>query len=406
MAEKETEPSLLSSLLDEPLFVGIGGGGLFLLGVAGWMVWRRRQEAGVQADSLLAEMEEKEQDTSFHTTSSEPIPSSITSTAGVEVAESSFLSEFTPSDFDILETENDAVDPIAEADVYLAYGRYQQAEELIKHALEDAPENPELRLKLLEIYYANEAGPQFEAFAKELKEAGASTNAEFWGKVVEMGRELCPDSSLFVPGESSGQESDPAASHDPFVNEDPAPDEHQFVDLDKEKESSEEDLFDLDFNQVGQTGEHEQGFPDSNVSGDESLETERVEETDHSLDFDLGDLNLDTEGEESLVEDPKEQPQDFDNGLEFTTFSQESAATTEQQDAAEDVPTQQETLSGEEFDLTDMDELDTKLDLARAYVDMEDVDAARDILEEILERGNENQKQEAQALLDKLRLAS
>ena len=53
-------------------------------------------------------------------------------------------------------------------------------------------------------------------------------------------------------------------------------------------------------------------------------------------------------------------------------------------------------------DLTDMDELETKLDLAKAYIDMGDADAAKDIAKEVLEQGTIEQKKTAQALLDEL----
>ncbi len=59
----------------------------------------------------------------------------------------------------------------------------------------------------------------------------------------------------------------------------------------------------------------------------------------------------------------------------------------------------------EDFDsLTDMDEIETKLDLAKAYVDMEDGGAAQDILREIFEQGNEEQKIEARELMEKLQV--
>ena len=53
-------------------------------------------------------------------------------------------------------------------------------------------------------------------------------------------------------------------------------------------------------------------------------------------------------------------------------------------------------------DLTDMDEYETKIDLAKAYIDMGDAEAAKVIAEEVVEKGNEDQKKEAQAVLDKL----
>ena len=50
-----------------------------------------------------------------------------------------------------------------------------------------------------------------------------------------------------------------------------------------------------------------------------------------------------------------------------------------------------------------MSEVGTKLDLARAYMDMGDPDGARSILDEVLQEGNPNQKQEAQRLMDSIR---
>ena len=50
-----------------------------------------------------------------------------------------------------------------------------------------------------------------------------------------------------------------------------------------------------------------------------------------------------------------------------------------------------------------MSEVGTKLDLARAYMDMGDPDGARSILEEVVQEGNASQKQEATRLLDSIR---
>jgi pilus assembly protein FimV len=64
-------------------------------------------------------------------------------------------------------------------------------------------------------------------------------------------------------------------------------------------------------------------------------------------------------------------------------------------------------LSAEELALPDlepatMSEVGTKLDLARAYMDMGDPEGARNILEEVLNEGSVAQKQEAQRLLQSL----
>ncbi len=52
--------------------------------------------------------------------------------------------------------------------------------------------------------------------------------------------------------------------------------------------------------------------------------------------------------------------------------------------------------------LSDADEAATKLDLARAYFEMGDSDGAREILEEVLREGNEDQVKDARTLLSKL----
>jgi pilus assembly protein FimV len=61
-----------------------------------------------------------------------------------------------------------------------------------------------------------------------------------------------------------------------------------------------------------------------------------------------------------------------------------------------------EDLSGDLHDARTMTEVGTKLDLARAYVDMGDPAGAKSILEEVLDEGDEGQKQQAQQIIDSL----
>ena len=56
-----------------------------------------------------------------------------------------------------------------------------------------------------------------------------------------------------------------------------------------------------------------------------------------------------------------------------------------------------------ELEPVTMSEVGTKLDLARAYMDMGDPDGARSILEEVMQEGNQSQKQEANRLLESIR---
>jgi pilus assembly protein FimV len=59
-------------------------------------------------------------------------------------------------------------------------------------------------------------------------------------------------------------------------------------------------------------------------------------------------------------------------------------------------------LAGAVVEGATMTEVGTKLDLARAYIDMGDPDGARSILNEVLEEAADSQRQEAQKLLDDL----
>ena len=67
--------------------------------------------------------------------------------------------------------------------------------------------------------------------------------------------------------------------------------------------------------------------------------------------------------------------------------------------AADDDPTGTEDVG---LDPQTMTEVGTKLDLARAYIDMGDPEGARSILEEVLDEGDSNQRREAQGLIDVL----
>jgi pilus assembly protein FimV len=71
----------------------------------------------------------------------------------------------------------------------------------------------------------------------------------------------------------------------------------------------------------------------------------------------------------------------------------------------DDTPTEAlspDDLSDDLHDARTMTEVGTKLDLARAYVDMGDPEGARSILEEVLDEGDEGQRQQAQKLIDSL----
>ncbi|WP_022947866.1 FimV/HubP family polar landmark protein [Methylohalobius crimeensis] len=403
-------PSFPGEMLDEPFYLSLGGGSLILLGIAGWMIWRRRQAAAEQADSLLVEADSESVEGVTEAVPAEVAPGM----GGMEVAENSFLSEFTPSDFDILEGESASVDPIAEADVYLAYGRYQQAEDLIKQVLDENPKRSDLRLKLLEIFYAKEDSEAYDVYAQELQADGADQDTDFWEKVAEMGRELCPQSSLFAEQAQASAPSNRDEDPSPAVGLD---DKDSDSGLAREAEAEAGLDFDLAASDSG-TGmpEEEIATESDQPTEQQASETEAEDEAgddSNGLDFDLGDLDLESVENQANSPESREQDENAD-GLAFDfdlDSSEEDDAESKQTIAGDDHQETQglqedESSAEDDYHLSDLDELDTKLDLARAYVDMEDVDAAKEILEDVFSRGSEQQKEEARTLLDQLGLAS
>ncbi len=107
---------------------------------------------------------------------------------------------------------------------------------------------------------------------------------------------------------------------------------------------------------------------------------------------------FDEDPNESLANSIEESLNDAQNDmledeLDIPTFTEEDAI---EDDEASD--------EEEEFDFFDAsgDEVATKLDLARAYMDMGDEEGARVILEDVLTSGNETQVSEAQSMIDRM----
>ncbi len=446
---------------------GIGAG---LIGLFGWLLWRKRKlEEEQSAESMFAASSQI-----IMPTTGQELPSTDDSTSydvGT-VGESSFLSEFTPSDFDAFETEQNEVDPISEADVYLAYGRYQQAEELMRQAIADQPDRDECKLKLLEIFYANENKEAFAAYANDLAEAGKKDDAEFWAKVVEMASEIIPDSPLLggsasdsiatfeetgeakesklevpeVPAASVTAEGELAVAENDGVSIDltePADEENAGVSETTGLQMEDFSSMEFDEAAAGELQDAAEALEDNSqdfdLHGLEATPAEDVEgnetvaeakEDAQSVDFDLSAFDLDAE---ATADDANEQIDKFefnlpddvlgkdDQGENIESMDSFDFASAEEDDQSglddfdfkfdidtPDIALQDEQAGEEELplgqvsDLTDMDELETKIDMAKAYIDMGDADAAKDIAEEVLEKGNNDQKQEAQEIIDRL----
>ncbi|GAA4328411.1 hypothetical protein GCM10023165_00690 [Variovorax defluvii] len=183
------ERSMLDELADNPLVLGVAALIALLIGFLLYRVLgRKRNEAG---DSVFLESRIPK-DSFFGASGGESVD---TKNRGNSVASS--LS-YSPSQLDAGD-----VDPVAEADVYLAYGRDLQAEEILREALRVNPERVAIHLKLLEIHAKRRDLRAYEALASDVRKLTGGTGAD-WVRVVEMGKELDPGNPLYEAGNAAG----------------------------------------------------------------------------------------------------------------------------------------------------------------------------------------------------------
>lgn len=172
----------LAGLLDNPLALYGGGGALAgLLGLLGYRMLQRRKE-DVPAPATEGKMAAQ---------------SVFGATGGqsVDTSASSIQTDFSHSGMTAIDAD-EGVDPVAEADVYMAYGRDAQAEEILLDALKNEPTRHAIHVKLMEIYAQRKTLKQFENHASELYAQTGGVGAD-WEKAAAMGRKLDPANPLY-----------------------------------------------------------------------------------------------------------------------------------------------------------------------------------------------------------------
>ncbi|MEP6608408.1 MAG: FimV/HubP family polar landmark protein [Burkholderiaceae bacterium] len=177
------EPSFFSELLSNTTtLIGLIGIVLLLAALFAWSQYRKRKAEssdrfketgeGVQANSLFG----------------------ATGGQSVDTGTSTFNSSFIPA---ASQLDSNEVDPVAEADVYIAYGREEQAEDILKEALRLQPDRHAVRVKLMEIYARRGDKTSFMAVAEELRERTGATG-EDWERGVKLGRTVDPGHAMFA----------------------------------------------------------------------------------------------------------------------------------------------------------------------------------------------------------------
>ena len=434
--EKDSKDSILD-LLSTPLVAAIGGGSLLAL-LLGWLLMRKSAKSADEEieDAVSQDDEEDLLDDEFASADldlddDDDLESVAGSSSSADTLFSGDASDGENAIDSILSgdatIEEDEI--LQEADVYIVYGLHEQAEDELKKAISNHPEKLEYRYKLLENYKAANNPESFVSSAKEFLNAAAKHDEagkaeSLWEKIVAWGAEVAPENELFTDSSLkkgiamvAGTAAAGAAvnvAKEAFSDElsDAADDAVANVqdsgldldiagldsNLDDELDSA---LSDTDFNLESELGLDDDldldddfgldelaGEIDSgDITADNVLSFGSPDAGNASTEVDTGIANLDLEI-------------DQDSGLD-KILPAGSGYTSDTDDSADD--NLDDALSF--LDLSDDDEemqqahISTKLDLARAYLDMGDVEGARHTLEEVVIEGNDDQKREAEELL-------
>lgn len=497
------KPTLAEEILSNWFYL-LGIAGLGALGFVGAALSKRKKEAASEIDDALVK--------DFS------LPTATPSVSDQRVAAASAEVEIPAVEPTKDETVAQTADVVGEADIYIAYGRFNQAVEMLEKAASKDPGREDIRLKLLEVAVESKNPELFEKHASNIRAVG---NASSIARMDALFRKLPTDSDATLVAPAPAQNAVEAPDNENIELQDldfdageidfsadnkpagtvakpepvggldfnldfritdtpvppkaapaptPAPVADNSLDfdleIDLEKEFApaakapapqpEDELPDLEFesdfnietDDVVVSKKQDSGL-DENL--DIELETTGLAAADADeetpLEFELvEDLDTSSRPEALTDEDDVRHAMDFENEdtidsssaamladeLDFEApakavaessaegFSLDEAALDNalhedelslDDDITLELPvpptpaarTTESDLSDEDLNfITDGDEASTKLDLARAYIDMGDRDGAKDILDEVLQEGNADQQREAKELLARL----
>jgi pilus assembly protein FimV len=182
------EASFVDELLSNPWLPY--GAGAFIALLGGFAFWRTRQRKNNQSNMDSSFLESRLQ------------PDSFFGASGGQRVDTNNENSVTGSSMVYSASQLDAaddVDPVAEADVYLAYGRDLQAEEILREAVRTNPGRLAIHTKLLEIFAKRRDAKNFEASATQAFQL-AGVNSPDWARICEMGMGFDPSNPLYQPG--------------------------------------------------------------------------------------------------------------------------------------------------------------------------------------------------------------
>lgn len=404
-------PSLMDQLMGNPAIAGAVVVVLMLLGLFGY-----RKRATRRAE----EVEQAEEDFESHTfateTDSEEAAEWREPEAADElhdgIAQPAAASE-TLEDISAPESvvQPESGDVLGEADIYISFGNYDKGEALLKSAISAEPNRVDYRLKLLELHKEAKNLAGFDAAYKaliDLDDDDAMAKAGALRAAIPGASDTPFAFGVTSAAAAAGISDEPEFDLD-FDLDTPITQPVVEAPVVASKPEAALELDDLDF--AAQPGDDLDISFDLDADEDTAeLKTVEIpqpvvakvaaevvaepaaEEGGFDLDFDL-DL-------EPAIAEPEPE-------FDLADIEEETTAPVSQHDAESVAMLGAVTADAGEIDeelgfLSDADEAATKLDLARAYIDMGDKDGARDILAEVLDEGRDDQKREAQALLDSI----
>lgn len=406
---------ILGGFAGDSMTMAVGGVVALAALLVGLTYFRRRRQAEAEfEESILTDTGTTTEEVAT-TESGGQSAAMATSSAG----NTSFLSDFSQGGMGNIST--DEVDPLAETEVYLAYGRDEQAEEILKEAVNKDPGRQELKLKLLEIYSARNDVGAFETMAEELYAAQEGRGGELWNTVAEMGRKLNAENPMFqvmapVAEVPSAAASDAAMDFVEAPEEVPATD----IGLDMGADAGEVDApadtgleFDLNMDTGVAVADDEPAIAEEpSISADPAFSDTADDVTGVGLEDDaevaaaalVADAEADFDISEGTGKGDLAVAEDVSAAVDVATDSGDVQWDLDSDsDSAEEAVAEVAADAGPSTDDSQQwDETATKLDLAKAYVDMGDAEGARSILDEVLAEGNDEQKKQAAELAAQL----
>ena len=364
------------------------------------------------------------------------------------------------SDFD---AETDEADVLSEADIYIAYGRHLEARELLLKEMTRYPDRLDIKFKLADAYAGAQDAQGLKKMMQSIESAGGDrTQPGQWKRLQELSAQIQPvgaavsgmPAPMVAVGATSSQESGQKGSSDLMTDSLDLTDS-LLLDLSEIQRGSAEPFEQTPMRrQVANASEPREDSPlkfSDDALGD--MLTEPANLDDLVLEEDLLDLGLPLhtdDGQKALNRDPfadiAHEPtsdeselvltldetsldvaEDLDSMFDSTLEDEPTLARNElegarpsgaaesprvslgkQELSGSGLPSGQESVLTEQLssqwqmDSGIWDETATKLDLARAYLEMDDAEAAREILQEVIAEGRDDQKSEARALLERL----